>query len=641
MAKAKSNFSFDVVKKNLFWGFVPLAILAVWGVFFVANAKAKADYLARMQELNSLRDAVGGIKSKSDHPNQGSIDAAEVLHQLLRGKVYRSWEEMYRAQQLNCTWSNKLDPKFIAQVESKKWMSPIPDVEVREWYNQFIGNQIPEFLEMADRRTVYVRVPDAFKPGEWQKDANGKDRYVPIDPYVADPGAMIRQNAQLISSGMGSMGGTGGGMGGMGGGGMGGGGYTSFSTTASGSVGGGGGMSGGGEMGDLNGMATNAGTTLDSIFESANQEVRGVVDWPTPEIFTIITWAGQSPYSGQIWLAQEEVWVYESLINVVRNVNRRMEATGPHNAPIKRIQAMLIGKNAASIVGSPGILEPLGSSTGMGMGMGMDSMDPAGAGSVSPGGDMSMMDGGMASGSMTEEDTVAYLTKYRYVDKEMKPLSDSDAPPFLEFNMMPVCLELIVDQRKIPDILVECANSTMPIDIKLVRYNPAYARTGLLGRSMGAGMDGMGDMGGSMAGGPGGAMGGSRGAGAGGMGADAMGQAADALSSFEVGGKIGVYGSDAVMIQIVGVIYIYNEPDPTLLAAGADAQESGLESGVSQEILDQIGGVTDSTETDTAEYSLAPPETTTDDSSVPEDDATEAEDITSEDSTLEDDTTAE
>ena len=693
MAKAKSNFSVDAVKKNLFWIFVPVAILAVWGVFFIANAKAKANYLARVQELETLRKAVGDIKGNSKHPNQGTIDDAKVQEQLLRSEVYRSWERMYEAQKLNCTWSTKLHPKFRERIENLKWMEPIPGVEVREWYNTFMSVQIPEFLEMANRRTVYVRIPDPFKPGEYKKDANGQDLYVPLDPYVAEPDAMLQQNAQSISSGTGmggmmgggSMGGGGMGGGSMGGGGMGGGSsFTSFSTTASGSMGGGGVSMGGGssmgvgmgnEMSALGGLASNAGTTLDSIFDSAIQKVEGIVDWPTPEIFTIVTWTGQSPYSGQIWIAQEEVWVYESLINVVRKINERVEATGPHNAAIKRIQAMLIGKNAANIVRSPGILEPLGSSSGMGMDMmgGMGEMGgssmggPAMGGAGGTGGDMSMMEGGMmSSGPMSEEDTIAYLKKYRYVDEELKPLSDSDSPPFAEFNMMPVCLELIVDQRKLPEILVECANSTMPIDIKLVRYNPANARTGLLGSSMG-GMGGMGGMD-SMMGGSGGMMGPGSGAsspggrtgsaaggglgGSGGMGSgsDPFGAAADALSGFEVGGKIGVYGSDAVMIQIVGVISIYNEPDPKLLATGASAQESGLEGGVSQEILDQVAGAEDNADTDTAEYSLAPPATTTDDSDTLDDHADDADDATednsseddaSENNTLEDDTTVE
>ena len=182
--------------------------------------------------------------------------------------------------------------------------------------------------------------------------------------------------------------------------------------------------------------------------------------------------------------------------------------------------------------------------------------------------------------------------------------------------MMPVCLELIVDQRKIPDIFVECANSTMPIDIKLVRYNPVNARTGLLGGSMGGGMGGM-DMGGSSMGSPsglpGGGMGGSsmsrpgggaggsgRGgsmSGPGGMGSDGgMGAAAEQLSGFEVGGKIGVYGSDAVMIQVVGVIYLYNEPDPSLYEEPEEdtdtgTQESSINGDVNPDDSNQSGGV--------------------------------------------------
>jgi len=643
MAKAKSNFSADVIKKNLFWFFVPLAILLVWGIFFVANSKAKAAYNARMTELDNMKKATETAASNPKQPNEGTIaDAKEKTNQL-RGIVLEAWKELYEVQKEIRVWSDKLNPEFTNQVENLKWLSPIPGVKYREWYDTFISEQVPEFLVKAERRTVYVRVEDPNNRGKtptvWMKNPDGSDRYFPLDPYVANPDEMLQQNAIVASSGggMGSMGGMGGSgmsMGGMGGGGMGGGaGGSTFQSFAGGGAGGGmggasGGMSGGGMPGgggsEMRGYADMAsgvggvGSSLESIFEPLNQKVEGIVDWPNPEIFTIVTWPA-TPYSCQIWYAQEEVWVYDSLIGVVRNINKQVNATGPHNAAIKRIQAMLIGKNAANIAGSPGLLEPLGSFSGaggMGMGMGMDMMGggmsggmggPGGmSGGGMSGGDMSSsgmggsggmmgpgMDGmGMSAGPMNEESTMSYLVQYRYVGEDLKPLADMSSAPFKEFNMMPVCLELIVDQRKIPDIFVECANSTMPIDIKLVRYNPANARTGLITSSMGGGMGGMdGGMSGGMSGGmggpsgmSGGGMGGggstSRGTGSGrggamsgaggtggpgGMGSDGgMGAAAEQLSGFEVGGKFGTYGSDAVMIQVVGVIYLYNEPDPSL-----------------------------------------------------------------------------
>ena len=613
MAKSKSKLSSEDIKKYLFWSLVPIAILLVWGVFFVAHSKAISDYENRLKELDDTKGAIGQLRGNSDHPNTGSIEDAKLKEQALRKVVLAAWEEMYDAQKQNCTWSNQLDSRFIEIVKPLKWMDPIPKaevrsfsgVEIREWYSMYIGEQIPEFLNKAQRRTVKVRVIDP-NTGVWKKDANGEIIYFPIDPYVADPERMILENANLISSGTGMDGSSGMGMGGggmRGSGAGGGGGFTSFSTTAGGSMGGtGGGMSGdsgGFDMGTASVMAQSVNTTVESIFDDDNQRITGVVDWPNPEIFSIVTWSQRPPFSPEIWYAQEEVWVYESLINVVQKVNKSVNATGPHNAAIKRIQAMLIGRNAAGIVRAPDILKPLSSASGAtGMTDMMDSSSSSGSSS-----DMSSSsDGtGMAAAPVTEEEVKAYLTKYRYVGLDMKPLSDTDPAPYAEFNMMPVCLELIVDQRKIPDILVECANSTMPIDIKLVRYNPANAQTGLVQSSVAvAGMDGttgdssMSGSSSSMSGGAG------RGAaaGRGQAGTDGgMSAAADALSGFEVGGKMGAYGSDAVMIQIIGIIYIYNEPSPDLLATGAVAQASGIEGGVVVDDLDQSTAVDDDTST--------------------------------------------
>jgi hypothetical protein len=315
------------------------------------------------------------------------------------------------------------------------------------------------------------------------------------------------------------------------------------------------------------------------LFETANQKVEGIVDWPNPEIYGIVT--GEStPTSAQIWIAQEDIWVYNSLIHIVRNINDRVKATGPHNAAIKRIQSMLIGKDASQIVRNPNILMPLGPLTGGGMagdmmGDGMISSDS----SSSMSSDGSMMGDGMSAAPMTEEDIFKYLKRNRYVDLEMKPLGEDDAPPMAEVNIMPVCLDLIVDQRRVSEILVECANSPMPIDVKLVRYSPGMAQTGVLGVGLASGgMDG--GMGGSMSSNTSGMSSGSTG---GGSTSGMSGGDMSALDNFEVGGKIGPYGSDAVNIQIIGVIYIYNEPDKDKLATGASAQSSGIEGGVGDE----------------------------------------------------------
>ncbi len=60
----------------------------------------------------------------------------------------------------------------------------------------------------------------------------------------------------------------------------------------------------------------------------------------------------------------------------------------------------------------------------------------------------------------------------RYVDDKGMPLTaGSTAPP--EFKRMPVYMQLLIDQREIARLLVECANSPLPIEVRQFRVTPA------------------------------------------------------------------------------------------------------------------------------------------------------------------------
>ena len=57
----------------------------------------------------------------------------------------------------------------------------------------------------------------------------------------------------------------------------------------------------------------------------------------------------------------------------------------------------------------------------------------------------------------------------RYVDDKGKPLADPTQQPYGEFRMMPINLKVVIEQREIPRLLAECANSAMRIDVRRVR----------------------------------------------------------------------------------------------------------------------------------------------------------------------------
>ena len=290
---------------------------------------------------------------------------------------------------------------------------------------------------------------------------------------------------------------------------------------------------------------------------NAEQEWTGVIDWNPTDYARLVSgfeWQ-QTPSTMAVVLAQEDLWVYEALLRVIKNTNEG--ATNQSNASVKRIDALEIGrdavaawKNSENALG----LQTQGAGTGAaqgGMGPGMDGGLPGPAGAGMPG-DLGPGMGHNASGGQTEEQLLQQLFQYRYIDDKGTPLAAQPQYPYVtnpyaEFKMMPIRMMLVIDQRKIPKLLAECANSNMPIEVRRVRIlkeqGPANASgAGTMGP--GPAMGAMGMPPGMM---PGGAMP---------TPAAGSGNAPQETGRFDV------------PIEIHATIYIYNPPDREKLGTG-------------------------------------------------------------------------
>ncbi|MBN2473749.1 MAG: hypothetical protein JXB62_04035 [Pirellulales bacterium] len=232
--------------------------------------------------------------------------------------------------------------------------------------------------------------------------------------------------------------------------------------------------------------------------EPTSKEMVGIVDWDGWEdiIRSRFEWA-TPPGTELIRQTQEDLWVYEALVRIIRNTNEG--ATRPDMAAVKRINAMEIGADVAGLgTGSRGV--------GI-------TLPQAGAAAA-----MKQDSGG------------------RYVDEDGQALSPGKPGPFAEFKMMPIRLDLLVDQTMLPKLMVECANSTMPIEIRSVRlwpnegslFNPNEAGKPALTR---------------------------------GKSTQSSDAAADATAY------------RYIPVEIEGIICIYNPPDMELLGTGAAAEQ--------------------------------------------------------------------
>lgn len=228
------------------------------------------------------------------------------------------------------------------------------------------------------------------------------------------------------------------------------------------------------------------------------------------QLFTSFDWE-EPPSTTQVVMAQEELWMYGVMCDVIRNVNSVPVAADPKavitpaNIAIPLVQELKVGYPAAEDdpggrtsqrilriqqaggigegempVSEPTMVGPeggvagrpahprFGDGGGGGGGLGM----PMGMG---PGG----AEGGLgAEGGASPEDA---LKNWVYVDLEGKPLLASDlaaAPASQIFRLMPFVLRTTIDQRALDRLLVELASAPVPIDTRQVRINADQSSVG-------------------------------------------------------------------------------------------------------------------------------------------------------------------
>jgi hypothetical protein len=169
----------------------------------------------------------------------------------------------------------------------------------------------------------------------------------------------------------------------------------------------------------------------------------GKVEWDDAQCKGIeqrFTWS-KAPNPREVQLAQEDLWVYKALLQVIRNTN--LSAKRGETA-VKKIESLKIGQDAnRERTGGEAIAKPSAPTAAPGV--------PTAA---------------------TPEETKPELLLLadRYVDDEGKPLGANDPAPYEQFNLVPFTMRLVIDQKKMVAFLAECAKSSMRIDVRQVRF---------------------------------------------------------------------------------------------------------------------------------------------------------------------------
>jgi len=470
------------LQRHHFWVLIIVAIFVALGCWWSGASALYADFTKNKGTIEGQFSAANGVSSKSFHPNE-KVQAGQAEQNTIQQKsVEELWKQLYARQTAEVLkWPANLSEDFRKNIEKLKFGDNIQR-NLRAQYNNYILDHFP----------TLPKIVSALETPEGQ------------------------------SSGMG--------MGGMRGG-AGGGGFDvrSFLEQQRTSRGGPGGEG--------------------SVGGEIPEEQDFIVIWADQQMVRDALYPRSTPSAKQIWKTQEDLWVYEALLRIIANTNKEAGADRFSNAAVRIIETLEVGKTAAlasrgkgridvvaaapaaGMEGGMGMEGGLGMEGGMGPSMGMEG-GMMGRGEF--GGEMGM--GGVGDPSLLD----AELFNNRYVDAAGAPMpsTGSGAPEEFgkEFKRLPVRMRLWMDQRWLPNLITECANAPLQVEVTEVRVNPSE-------NAMGGGMGGYGGRGGEFGGGG------------------------------AVAGEDMAPESEPYMKSIViqGIVYIFNPP-----TAGQPAADPGL-----------------------------------------------------------------
>ena len=284
----------------------------------------------------------------------------------------------------------------------------------------------------------------------------------------------------------------------------------------------------------------------------------------------------QRPSALRIWVTQEDLWVYHTLLDVIAKTNQAANATRMSNAAVKTVFSLEVGQRAAVYSRQPGrlLVRPATAAAGVGPEGGPPGGPEGGAPPGGPGGPdagRAMMmagpeGGGVGGAALSPAQEQGFLLSYRYLDDKGQPIAvggggaaaaggpdavadpaaaAGPAPPLdlatfgKGYKRLPIRMVLKMDGRWLPQLISTCANEPLRVEVQEVRINPPDV----------AGMEG----------GAGGGFRGSPGMGGGGAGASLF-PDHNGIQSFPAQPNV-------VNVVIQGTIYIFNKPDPNILQA--------------------------------------------------------------------------
>ena len=425
------------IKQHSFWVMAAGIVIAAVVSWWLSTGTLSAEQTKQAADISSKFQTVKGIRnSNPEHPNDATLTGMDKLTTEYAWEVQKGWELQYKQQAALLVWPEQFrnDKNFSAAVERCR---PIESVPINPDGSVTLANDIPERLRVAYRNDLGNYLPDLAKTigGRWQ---------------AVIPGTLMDASAT---------------------------GAAGFDPAAA----------------AAGGLGPDGLPLIDTslvVWDPTNQQELLTTHFP-------FLGRATPPATMEVLYAQEDLWVLQNLMDIIKATNEEVKATARHEAIVKEIFFVRMGRSA---FGLAGVVQPVGATQQPGMAM--PGMNPAQAAMPPPTADGApptdpsgaSPDGGAPDAMPAADPSLASamsrdLAEGRYVDENYQPLraarlrasltSKSAADALLAVaKRMPVRIRVRVDQRKLNVLLAACGNAKLPVEVKQVRINREAAAAG-------------------------------------------------------------------------------------------------------------------------------------------------------------------
>lgn len=402
------------LRKYHFWVLLIVVIVLSAAGWYLTRTAVARQYKNNASKIDGAFRNMTTLAREELHPNQKYLEGGDELNEKRRDSVWKAWNLKYEKQ----------GPLFA-------WPEPSPEIPLEK-----------AFLDtVADLRPVETKVP-------WSPDQDTEEllRYKLREDYPLYIKAEIPKLAAIIGA--------------------------EWKIQDADDAGGVGGGFGAPPPADGEGRKTEKVDFSKVRWDVQNQRqiVADHFDWSQRR--------DPVPTTLEILYAQEDLWVYRALMKIIRETNGGTGSGAPLAIP--QIDFIRIGKrakwNPAPITGHGIKAAGTGRAT---------AEDEEGAEQMPA---PVHGEGGRESRGAADAPT-GDPADFRYVDMENQPLTGeklrgttggagTEQATLAVAKRIPVHMKLVIDQREINKLLVECGNSPLMVEVQQLRFNPGAGVTG-------------------------------------------------------------------------------------------------------------------------------------------------------------------